>query len=147
MRAFALLLPLSLMASPVLAQSATAPSPSASEPMAIPPELSDPRTTDRLVDAMKVMSKAFLDLPVGEVEAALSGRQPTPADRVRTVRSEGRLTDQQLQQQIEQARPMMQSAMRALMASLPAMMKGMSGMAKELDRATANLPQPGYPKR
>ena len=115
--------------------------------MAIPPEMSDPRTTDRLVDAMKVLSKAFLELPIGEVEAALNGRPATAADRGRTVRSETQMSERQLQQQIEQARPMMQASMRALMSALPAIMKGMSAAAGEMEKATANLPQPGYPKR
>jgi hypothetical protein len=152
MRVFLTVLPLALAASPALAQTATAaaPAPAASAQrgeMAIPPEMSDPRTTDRLVDAMKVLSKAFLELPIGEVEAALNGRPATAADRGRTVRSETQMSERQLQQQIEQARPMMQASMRALMSALPAIMKGMSAAAGEMEKATANLPQPGYPKR
>jgi hypothetical protein len=57
------------------------------------------------------------------------------------------MSERQLQQQIEQARPMMQASMRALMSALPAIMKGMSAAAGEMEKATANLPQPGYPKR
>ena len=147
MRAFMVLIPLSLVASPAPAQTAPAPTPPSAGVPAIPPELSDPRTTDRLVDAMKVLSKAFLELPVGEMEAALNGRQPTAADRRRTVRSETRMSERQLQQEIERARPMMQASMRALMSALPAMMKGMSEIAGEMEKATANLPQPGYPKQ
>ena len=155
MRAFLTILPLALAASPALAQTAPAPAQTASTPaaapqqgeFAIPPEMNDPRMTDRLVDAMKVMSKAFLELPIGEVEAALNGRPATAADRGRTVRSETQMSEQQLQQQIEQARPMMQASMRALMSALPAIMKGMTAAAGEMEKATANLPQPGYPKR
>ncbi len=141
MRLSMLLLPLALAASPAMAQSA--------EPVvpAIPPELSDPRNADKLVDVLKVLSGAFLELPVGEVEAALAGRQPTAADKRRTVRSETKMSERELDQQIEQSRPMMRASMKALMAALPAMMKGMAEAGKELEKATANMPQPGYPKQ
>lgn len=147
MRAYLMILPLALAATPALAQSAPPRSAPLAESMAIPPELSDPKLTDRLVDAMHVMTKAFLDLPVGEIEAALNGRPATAGDRRRTVRSEGQMTEQQLKREIEEARPMMHAGMRALMTSLPAMMRGMSEAAEQMERATANLPQPGYPKR
>ena len=150
MRAVLTILPLALAASPALAQTAPPPAPAPAAQkgeFAIPPEMNDPRMTDRLVDAMKVMSKAFLELPIGEVEAALNGRPATAADRGRTVRSETHMSEQQLQQQIEQARPMMQASMRALMSALPAIMKGMTAAAGEMEKATANIPQPGYPRR
>jgi hypothetical protein len=47
--------------------------------------------------------------------------------------------------------PRMQATMKAMAKSLPTMSKAMEkateGMEDKLDRATANLPQPGYPKR
>ena len=39
------------------------------------------------------MSKAFLNLPVGEVEAAVEGRPVTSADKRRTVRSETKMSE------------------------------------------------------
>ena len=36
--------------------------------------------------------------------------------------------------------------MRALSAALPAMMEGLSKAQAELERATANMPRPDYPK-
>ncbi|MGI8931953.1 MAG: hypothetical protein ACR2FK_06215 [Sphingomicrobium sp.] len=151
MRIFPMILPLALAASPALAQTAPAPATPGADALAIPPEFYDPRTTDRLIDAMHVMSKAFLDLPVGEIEAALSGRQPTAADRTRTVRSESRMTEQQLKQEIEQARPALHAGRRVLTTALPSILGSMARMGaeieRELERATANLPQPGYPKR
>ena len=65
MRITLLALPLMFAATPALAQTASAP------PIAIPPQLSDPATADRLANAMQVLSRAFLNLPVGEVQAAL----------------------------------------------------------------------------
>ena len=141
MRVSLMLLPLTLVASPAFAQSTDVDIP------AIPPELSDPRNADRLVDALKVMSGAFLELPVGEVEAALAGRQPTAADRQRTVRSESKMSERELQQKLEQSKPMMRASLRALTAALPAMLQSMAGVAKELEKAATNMPQPGYPKQ
>ena len=129
-----------------------APAPQAARParpqdMRLPPELSDPRMADRLTDVMITMSKAFLELPVGEVDAAMQGRKPTAADRQRTVRSESAMTEQQLRQQLEASRPMMQASMKALVAALPAMMKGLGEAGREFERQSANVPRPDYPKR
>ena len=41
----------------------------------------------------------------------------------------------------------MQAMSKALVASLPSIMKSLDGVARELERATANLPDPTYPKR
>lgn len=121
--------------------------PAPKEAIQVPPGLTDPATADRLVDAMKAMSQAFLSLPVGEVEAALEGRAPTPADRSRTVRSESGLAEAELKQQIEASRPVMQAGMKALAAALPAMLEGLAGAGRELERAATNVPRPDYPKR
>ena len=141
MRASLLALPLLLLASPAFAEK---PAP---ETVQLPPELTDPKWADRLTDAMAAMSKAFLDMPIGEVEAAVEGRQATIADKQRTVRSETHLSEGQIRQQVEAARPAMQAGMKALAAALPAMMEGLSKAREELDRAAANVPRPDYPKR
>jgi hypothetical protein len=145
MRAALLILPLAILATPALAKSPSAPV--GPEAIRLPPELTDPRWADRLTDAMMAMSKVFLELPVGEVEAAVEGRPVSSADKRRTVQSETGLDEQQLRAQIDSSRPQMRAAMKALSAALPAMVKGISDAQQELDRATANMPQPGYPKR
>ena len=142
---------LALAASPALAQPApvVAP-PAATAPLAdisLPPELSDPRFVDRLTDTMHAMSEAFLDLPVGKVQAALEGRRPTRADRRRTVRTETGISERELERQIEGNRVVMRAGMKAMVAALPAMMRGMTDAAREIEKATANLPSPTYPKR
>lgn len=150
MRALAAFLPLALIASPALAQAAPPPAPAVSD-IAIPPEFSDPALTDRLIDAMQVMSEAFLSLPVGEIEAAMQGRRPTAADRRRTVRSESRMSERELKQTIEEARPALHASRRVLTTALPRILGSLAQvgqeMEREIDRATANLPQPGYPRR
>lgn len=141
MRATLLALPLLLIAAPAMAEAP------ASEAIQLPPELTDPKWADRLADAMAAMSKAFLDMPVGEVEAAMQGRQATAADKRRTIRSETKMSEREMRQQVEAARPAMQAGMKALAAALPAMLEGLSKAQAELDRAAANVPRPDYPRR
>jgi hypothetical protein len=143
MRASLLMLASTLVASPVLAQQ---PAERGAE-VQVPRELTDPRWADRLVDAMQALSKAFLELPVGEAQAALEGRTPTKADRRRTVRSDTGLAERELRQRLEASKPMMQAGMKALSDALPTMMRSMAEAEKALERATANLPDPTYPKR
>ena len=151
MRAFQLIVPLALVASPALAQTKPAPATAAPETITIPRELTDPAMADRLARMMQAMSKAFLEIPVGEIEAAAEGRPATRADRRRTVRQIGRAEDpdfeRDLQRQIANSKPMIEASMKALAAALPAMMKGLSEAGRELEKATANLPSPNYPKQ
>ena len=140
MRASLLIAPLALVAAPAAAQT---PMPD----VKIPRELTDPAMADKLSNVMQALSKAFLDMPVGEVEAALEGRAPTAADRRKTVRSETRMSERELEQRIDAARPQMRAAMKAMTTALPAMMKGLQEAGRELQKATANMPQPGYPRR
>jgi hypothetical protein len=148
-----LLLSAAMIASPALAQSkpAPAPAPAAPQTMTVPPALTDPATAEKLARMMQAMSKAFLELPVGEIEAAAEGRPATRADRRRTVRSVGRAEDpdfeRNLQRDIANSKPMIEASMKAMAAALPAMMKGLSDAGRELDKATSNLPSPNYPKR
>jgi len=148
MRPWLLIVPMALMASPALAQTKPAPP---SETIAVPPELTDPAMADKLGRMMQAMSKAFLNLPVGEIEAAAEGRPATRADRRRTVRELGRKDDPNFERNLERDLAMsgasMQASMKALAAALPAMMKGLTEAGRELEKATANMPSPVYPKR
>ena len=138
MRLCLLLAPLVLVAAPASAQPSD---------MQIPRELTDPAWADRLTNVLQVLSKSMLDMPVGEVEAAIEGRPVTAADKGKTVRSETRMSERELNQHIEAARPAMRGAMKAMASALPAMMKGFEEAGREMEKATSNLPQPGYPKR
>src|SRR5687768_17581437 len=104
MRAIFFVLQLALFATPAMAEA-----PAPAKAVQLPPELTDMKWADRLSDAMAAMSKVFLDMPVGEVEAAIEGRQATIADKQRTVRTETRLSEGQIRQQVEAARPAMQA--------------------------------------
>ncbi|HEU5481613.1 MAG TPA: hypothetical protein VFU80_00770 [Sphingomicrobium sp.] len=129
------------------AYAAQAPQPAEPEEIRIPPELTDPRFVERIAGMTEALSKALLDLPVGELQAAAEGRPATSADRRRTVRDVSRLSERDVEQQIAQARPRVEAAMQAFARALPAMTKALSEAADEVERATANMPQPGYPRR
>ena len=147
MRKTLILLPILLTASPALAQ--TAPTPP--ETAQIERTLNDPAMADRLTNAMQVMSKAFLDLPAGEVQAALEGRRATPGEKRMTVRDMARRDDpnfdRNFQRQIAQSGPVIRQSMRAMSQALPAMMQGLTQAQHALERAAANMPDPTYPKR
>ena len=138
------LLPIALLASPAAAQ----PQP---DPIQIPPELTDPATMARVGDTVGALSHALMNMPVGEIQAAIEGRPATPADRRRTVRDVASRGDPNfeanLQRQIAQSQATMQASMRAMAAAMPAISRAVSQAAEEIERATANLPSPTYPRR
>lgn len=147
MRSTLILAPLLLGAAPVLAQPAPAPAPTIAAPQQMQQMMSDPATADRLTRAMQALSKAFLSLPVGEAQAALEGRQPSAADRRRTIATESGISERELRARLAAAKPMLQQSMRALADALPAMMQGMAQAQQSIERAAANMPDPNYPKR
>ena len=141
-------LPLLLAASPALAAQA----PAAPEPPAaaqIPPELSDPAVADKLTRMAGVLVKSLMDMPVGEVEAAMAGRTPTEADKRKRVRDEvgGPEAERELAAKVAASGPQMRAMQKALVSSLPAILGALQGVEKELERAAANIPDPTYPKR
>jgi hypothetical protein len=150
MRALAALIPLTLFAAPAQAADTAA----KDSDFQIPAELTDPAMAETLGKMLGSLTKAMMDMPVGEVQAAIAGREPTAADKRRTVRDiSGRDPDfeRKVERQVAQSVPRMQAGMKAMAASLPAMAKALEAAAEQMessiDRATANLPQPGYPKQ
>jgi hypothetical protein len=114
----------------------------------IPPEISDPAIADKLTKALVPLSRALMNMPIGELEAAVAGREPTAADRSRKLSDEvGPEGQKNIEASIAAAGPKMRAMQKALVASLPALMASLEGVEKELERATANLPDPTYPKR
>lgn len=149
MRAFQIILPLALIASPALAQPPAPVAPP--ETIVVPPELTDPAMADRLGGMMQALSKAFLNLPVGEIEAAAEGRPVTSADRGRTIREIGRKHDPNFERNLDRdlatTRATVHASMKAFATALPAVTKSLSDAARAIEQATANLPSPNYPKR
>jgi hypothetical protein len=147
MRTTFVIVPLMLCATPALAQ----PAPTQGETAEMQRMLSDPATADKLTNVMQSVSDAFLDLPAGQVEAAVEGRKATPAEKRMTVRDMARKDDpnfdRNFRQKIAQARPMIANGMNALSSALPAMTQALDQASKAIERAAANMPDPTYPRR
>ena len=143
MRSLLIALPLALLATPAMAQRGPAPE--------LPRELTDPAMADKVGKMAGALSRALLDLNVGEVQAAIEGRPATPADRKRTVRDMAAGGNPEIERRIErqaaQSGAAIQAGAKAMAAALPAIIESVERAATEIDRATANLPTPGYPKR
>ena len=150
MRIGLMILPLALIAGPACGQTRPAQN-SPADTTAVQQALTDPATADKLARMMQTLSKAFLDLPVGELEAAAEGRAVTKADRNRTLREVGRRDnpnfEQDLQSELAGSRATLQAGMKAFASALPTMMKGLSEAARELEKAAENMPRPNYPNR
>ncbi len=149
MRTLAVLIPLAILAAP-----AAAAEPQRDGEFDIPAEFTDPAMAETLGKMLGTLTKVMMDMPVGEMQAAVEGREATSADRTRTLRDlAGRDPDfeRKVERQVAQSIPRMQASMKAMSKSLPAMAKALEQAADQfegsLDRASANLPQPGYPKR
>ena len=142
MRAVLILVPALLAASPALAaQPLPAP--------VLPPVLTDPAMADQLGRAAGAVTRSLMNLPVGELEAAIEGRPATRADRARTVRDS--IGDPDVEQRIERQAAAsgrtIQAASQALASSLPAILQAIDGAAADIERVVGNLPDPTYPRR
>ena len=146
MRKSLILLPVLLGASPAPAQPVAPPPPSGA-----PAPLLDAHMADRLADTMQSLTRALLDVRVGELKAAVEGREATAAEKRLTIGDLGRRDDpnldRKLRQQIAQARPAIERGMKALDTTLPAIAKAVDDAGRAIDRAAANMPDPTYPKR
>ncbi|MCY7398456.1 MAG: hypothetical protein LH466_06425 [Sphingomonas bacterium] len=143
MRAILVLIPALFAAAPALA----------APPPVLPQVLTDPAMADQLGRVAGALTRSLMNVPVGELEAAIEGRPATRADRARTVGDS--VGDPYIEQRIaEQAaasgRTMQavgQAASQALAASLPAIMQAIDGARDQIERAVGNLPDPTYPRR
>ena len=144
MRKSLIILPLLWCASPALAQDRL-------DEIKVPRELTDPATADKLAKTMDGLTNALLDLKVGEIQAAVEGRKPTPAERKLTVRDIERRKDpnfeRNVRRQVAEAGPKIAQGMQALSDALPAVMKALDDASRAIDRAAASMPDPTYPKR
>jgi len=143
MRQLIFALPLLLFAAPATAQPVPR-----SEAAQIPPELSDPALADKLTRVSGTLAQALMNLPVGEMQAAIEGRPATPADRARRVRDEvGPEGERRLMAEVATSGPRMRAMQQALVSSLPALMNAMGEVEQQLERAVSNIPDPTYPRR
>lgn len=137
-----LLIPLAAMASPALAQSV---------PPRLPPQMMDPALPGQLGRMAGALTHAFMNLPVGELEAAIEGRPPSPADRRKTVGTEtsrdNPYVEQDIQREVASSAGAMQSSARAMQRAMPAIQQALGTVVSAIERQTANLPSPTYPRR
>ncbi len=140
MRAPWLLLPLMLAPAPALAAPG--------QPN-LPSELSDPAMADRLGKMMGALTRSLLDMPVGEMEAAVEGRQPSAKDRGRTLGDHvgGPEAAREVEARVSASGRQVQAIGQLLVESLPSIMGALENVEREIERRAANLPDPSYPRR
>lgn len=113
--------------------------------------LDDPGTERKMSAMIGALTDAFLNLRVGEIAAAADGRPVTAADRNLTVRDIARRDDPQfearLRGKIDNNLPAVRQGMKSLSAALPALIKSFEEAGAAIERTTANLPDPTYPRR
>lgn len=127
-------------ATPALAQTAP-------PPPQLPPEITDGRMLDQLGDVAGVLAKALLDLPVGEVEAAIENRPVTRQDRSKTVATEMGADARDIDKDVERGKVAMKQGGQAMVRALPVITRELNRVGEELGRAMANMPSPAYPRR
>ena len=137
-----------LFASLAVAPAFAAPRPA---PSIVPPELSDPALPDKLGRMSGALTRAVMDMPVGELEAAIENRPVTPADQARRVRDVAARGDPNVERRIAAETAAsgraMQAMTRSMVASLPAILASLGNVQAEIEKAVANLPNPTYPRR
>ena len=141
---------LAAVATPAAAQVAPPPPPpSYSDPAyaQLPPEIANGGAVDQIGNMVGAVTKALLDLPVGELEAAVENRPVTRQDRQRTVRSVTGTDERDVASSIEQSKGAVVAGGRAMARTLPVIREALNKAGEEIERATANVPQPGYPRR
>jgi hypothetical protein len=141
-----LIVPLLSLATPALAQAYPMPAPTP-----LPPRMMDPALPGQLGRMAGALTHAIMNLPVGELEAAIEGRPAFPADRRKTVGSEvGRdnpYVEQDIQRDVTSTTSAVQSSARAIQRAMPAIQQAVGEAAATIERETANLPSPYYPRR
>lgn len=144
MRKSLIILPLLLVATPAFGQEAP-------PVVQLPRELTDPAAQMRLAARLQSISSALLSVRVGDVAAALEGREPTSAERNVTigdlVRRKDPNFDHDVANEVATVGPKLQRSMQTLSRTLPRVMRDVADAQRSIDRAVANLPDPSYPRR
>ncbi len=144
MRKSLILLPLLLVATPAVAQEAP-------PIVQLPPELTDPAAAMKLARTMQAVSTALLNIRVGDMRAALEGREATPRERNETVgdivRRKDPNFDRDVQRKVASVAPQIQRRMQAINRALPQVMQDVDDVQRSVERAVSNLPDPNYPRR
>jgi len=141
-----LIFPLLLCATPAVAQDVPPP-----PAIQLPPELTDPAAAMKLARTMQAISTAMLNIRVGDMRAALEGREATARERNETVgdiiRRKDPNFDRDIQREVATVGPKVQRSMQALNNALPEVLRDVDDAQRSLKRAVSNLPDPNYPQR
>ena len=127
--------------------------PAAAQPVApqLPPILTDPASAQRLTGVLDAITDAVLNSRVGDVRAAVEGREATPQERAMTVRDMARRDDpdfdRHLHGKLATVGPAIQQSAGAVNRALPQVMRSLDDAQRSIERAVANLPDPTYPRR
>ena len=127
--------------------------PAAAQPVApqLPPILTDPASAQRLTGVFDAITDAVLNIRVGDVRAAVEGREATPQERAMTVRDMARRDDpdfdRDLHGKLATVGPAIQQSAGAVNRALPQVMRSLEDAQRSIERAVANLPDPTYPRR
>ena len=127
--------------------------PTAAQPIApqLPTVLTDPASAQRLTGVLDAITDAVLSMRVGEVRAAIDGRDATPQERAMTVRDMARRDDpdfdRHLHGKLAAVGPTIQQNAQAVNRALPVVMRSLDDVQRSIERAVANLPDPTYPRR
>jgi hypothetical protein len=81
------------------------------------------------------------------MQAAVEGREATPAEKKLRVRDVPGVDDKTLQRQIAETGPKIAQSMDALAKAMPTIVKALDDASRAIDRAAANMPDPTYPRR
>ena len=122
--------------------------PAAAQPVPqLPPEIIDPRMVDQLGNVFEALTRAVLNMPVGELEAAIENRPVTREDRGKTVRSVADISDRDLREGVERGKVATRAGTQAVVRSLPVITEALNRVGEDIERAVANLPSPAYPRQ
>ena len=136
-------LPLFIAALAFAAPAVAQPAP----PPQLPPEIASGAFADQLQPVLRAVAHALLDLPVGEIQAAVENRPVMPQDRNRRVRYVAGVDERDLDRQIAQGSGAMKAGAQAIARSLPAITRALNEAGDEIARTVGNLPSPTYPRR
>jgi hypothetical protein len=144
MRKTLILVPLLLTATPAAAQDMPM-------SMQLPRELTNPQAAMGLAMKFQAISNALMNVRVGEIGAALEGREATRHERNLTVRDVVHRSDpyfeQHVQQQVATVGPQVVRGMQAVNRALPQVIRDVDQAQRSVERAISNLPDPTYPQR
>src|SRR5436305_3385265 len=119
MRRAVLFIPLLLSAIPAFAQEGP-------PAIQLPRELTDPEAQMRLAGTLQALSKAVMNMRVGDVSAALEGREATPRERNTTlgdlVRRKDPNFDRDVAREVATVGPQVQRSIQAANRALPQIM-------------------------